>query len=874
MKHRPIMPPGGIRVENTLSMSVQQQGGSRPFWELLFLAFLGLFGVLMSFLTMFAPLCDVCAVLLVSSAALVFFAVHASLPDKNHYSLLLLLLGYALFFYWKRDILAAGLMHVMNDVYQVIYYTDWEYFSFDPQYDLIQSTTLSLCFAMIPIAWLIAYAVIRFHNFFLSMLVTFPFVELGLFFGIVPEHTAMIGLVAFWCGAAALQLASGKNKNRHKKHHGFVQRRKLFHPLSDLKYLLTERSAILTSLLVFALCLLAEGIIHAAHYERPEKVKQMRLDFQYYAASVDLSDMSTVFPFLKKPGEGEPESVVELGRSERREFENRTVSGVSLTEMPAGRTYLRFGTYQTYDKSCWRTEAEETPDAPVMQAFREIGYYPPEFLFYTVQDLAGRTAGLELTAPNDMLRRCVPYGFRQDEAVRFSGDLVAGTGTQRYQIYAGDNYENLLLRTVSYDVPADMLIGSSRDADQNLLRELLSGRGETLVQFPQDPELGSVYYGDPEELELRSEAAVLAAAGYTDYVFETCTGVPDTEEMEYVHRMFADLTDSFDARNATPAETMILLSRLRERLCANVEYSLNPGRTPPGEDYIRYFLAESKKGYCTHYATTGTILARMAGIPARYCEGYLIDNSALKPEDTPDGLRYTAEILDSNAHAWIEVYLDGFGWIPFEFTFSYFTPPELPAEPVTEVVTEPVTADPTEEMPVTEPVTTIVPVMPETEPVTSQVIVEPPAPKKDYRLALGILAGFAAVIAVILLIAARRKAVLDRRELRLCDPIGDAGAVYAWDLILKRLKSCGVNTTAGSADALLHECLEQCSTLLTEEEIRSVIQNGTKLRYSPHGLREAERTAVIEGYRKLTEAIYRQADPLRRIWLKWFRHYV
>ena len=130
------------------------------------------------------------------------------------------------------------------------------------------------------------------------------------------------------------------------------------------------------------------------------------------------------------------------------------------------------------------------------------------------------------------------------------------------------------------------------------------------------------------------------------------------------------------------------------------------------------------------------------------------------------------------------------------------------------------------------------------------------------------------VIAVILLIAARRKAVLDRRELRLCDPIGDAGAVYAWDLILKRLKSCGVNTTAGSADALLHECLEQCSTLLTEEEIRSVIQNGTKLRYSPHGLREAERTAVIEGYRKLTEAIYRQADPLRRIWLKWFRHYV
>jgi hypothetical protein len=305
-----------------------------------------------------------------------------------------------------------------------------------------------------------------------------------------------------------------------------------------------------------------------------------------------------------------------------------------------------------------------------------------------------------------------------------------------------------------------------------------------------------------------------------------------------------------------------------------VEYSLSPGRTPPGEDYIYYFLAENKLGYCTHYATTGTILARMAGIPARYCEGYLIDNNALHPQETADGLRYVADILDSNAHAWIEVYLDGFGWIPFEFTFSYFTPPELPAQPVTEVVTEPVTADATEEVFLTEPQTTIVPVTPETAPAPTEPVTEVPEPKKDHRLAFGILACAAAVIAVLLLIAARRKAVLDQRELRLCDPIGDAGAVYAWDLILKRLESCGVNTTAGSADALLQECLERCRGLLTEEEIRAVICSGTKLRYSPHGLKEEERTEVIDGYRKLTGALYRQAGPVQKLWLKWFRHYV
>ena len=874
MKHRPIMPSGSIRIGNTLSMSLQQQGGSRPFWALLCLSLLGTLSVLMTFLTMFVPLCNVWIVILFSAAALAFFSVHAAAPEKTHYSLLAFLLGYAIFFYWKRELLAAGLMHIINDVYQAIYYTDWEYFSTDPQYNTVLSITMSLCFAMAPITWLVSYAVIRFHNFFLSVLVTFPFVELGLFFGVVPEHYAMLGLAAFWCGAGALQLAAGKRKQRLKDHSSFTRRGKAFLPLNDLKFLLTERAGILTAMTVFGVCVLAEGLLHAVHYERPEIIKQMRTDFQYYAASVDFSDMSTVFPFLKKESTDEPDSVIELGRNERREFQNRTVSGVSLTQNPLGRVYLRYSTYQSYEKSHWRTADEETLASPEMQMFEDIGLYPPEFLYYSVQSLAAQTAELELIAPNETLSRCVPYGFAKQDKISFRGDTVTHTGTQSYKIFSGENYENLLIRTISYDIPAESLISMSRYKDQERLHELLEGRDGAIVQYPMDPDHVGAYYGNPNELKLREEAGILAAAGYTDFAFEKYTKLPDNDDMHYIHSMFGDLTDNFDARNATPAETMILLGRLRERLCANVEYTLSPGRTPPGEDFVRYFLEENKRGYCTHYATTGTILARMAGIPARYCEGYLIDNRSLHLQQTANGLRYITDILDSNAHAWVEVYIDGFGWIPFEFTFSYFTPPELPKPPEPEIVTEPVTAeDPTEAMNVTEPVTTMVPVMPETEPAPTEVTV-PPEPPKHRGLVLGILAGTCGIVLIVLLISARRRAVLDKRELRLCDPIGDAGAVFAWGLILKRLEYCGVNTTAGSSDALMQECLEKCSDLLSEEEITAVIRNGTKLRYSPHGLREAERDAVIEGYRKLTAGIYRKAAPLQRLWLKWFRHYV
>ena len=81
----------------------------------------------------------------------------------------------------------------------------------------------------------------------------------------------------------------------------------------------------------------------------------------------------------------------------------------------------------------------------------------------------------------------------------------------------------------------------------------------------------------------------------------------------------------------------------------------------PSDDYAVYFLTESHTGYCIHFATAAVALYRTLGIPARVCEGYLVNNTA------PGS---SVRVTGADAHAWAEVYLDGLGWVPVEVTAS------------------------------------------------------------------------------------------------------------------------------------------------------------------------------------------------------------
>ena len=89
-------------------------------------------------------------------------------------------------------------------------------------------------------------------------------------------------------------------------------------------------------------------------------------------------------------------------------------------------------------------------------------------------------------------------------------------------------------------------------------------------------------------------------------------------------------------------------------------YVERPAQPPAGVAPLDYFLNDSHEGYCQHFAGAMALLLRMAGLPARVATGF-----------TPGGYseRHDAWIVrDTDAHAWVEVWFDAYGWVTLDPT--------------------------------------------------------------------------------------------------------------------------------------------------------------------------------------------------------------
>ena len=117
-----------------------------------------------------------------------------------------------------------------------------------------------------------------------------------------------------------------------------------------------------------------------------------------------------------------------------------------------------------------------------------------------------------------------------------------------------------------------------------------------------------------------------------------------------------EIADGFEDPQVTPRAR---LGGIAEYLSGTCTYSLNIGNLRRSEDFLDKFLFEERKGYCVHFATAFTTIARLNGFPARYNTGFLINFSAGRDE---------ADVTGLAAHSWPEVWIEGSGWTSWEAT--------------------------------------------------------------------------------------------------------------------------------------------------------------------------------------------------------------
>ena len=155
---------------------------------------------------------------------------------------------------------------------------------------------------------------------------------------------------------------------------------------------------------------------------------------------------------------------------------------------------------------------------------------------------------------------------------------------------------------------------------------------------------------------------------YTDALRYAVSGLNDEQMKAYTEFVYAQyLSVPASTRGALQeiaeqhglsADRLSIIEDVADFIRSSAAYDLNYPACPAGQDDVVYFLTESKSGVCRHFASAATLMYRTLGIPARYVVGYSVYASAAD----------RTEVRGADAHAWVEVFIPGLGWVRIDPT--------------------------------------------------------------------------------------------------------------------------------------------------------------------------------------------------------------
>lgn len=166
------------------------------------------------------------------------------------------------------------------------------------------------------------------------------------------------------------------------------------------------------------------------------------------------------------------------------------------------------------------------------------------------------------------------------------------------------------------------------------------------------------YYEDYTKLDgltQTSEKVKNEEANYSKFVYQNYLGFGSGFKEKYQKYV--------DQKSLKDTSVIGLAKKIKNLFNDGFEYSAENILASKREDPIYSFLTETKIGKCDYFAGAATIFYRLNGFPARMIGGWSI------PVSSSDVGR-TLDVKMKQAHAITQVYLNGKGWVSFDFTIG------------------------------------------------------------------------------------------------------------------------------------------------------------------------------------------------------------
>jgi transglutaminase-like putative cysteine protease len=264
-----------------------------------------------------------------------------------------------------------------------------------------------------------------------------------------------------------------------------------------------------------------------------------------------------------------------------------------------------------------------------------------------------RTELLRVPADSPQLWRAAVLDVYDGRSWSSSGNpvtwtSVAGAGyTAVPEVGASDTQR--VDEVVPLDSYAAVVSAGSPVAVRTSARAYDAGSGLVLQDAPTPYEVTSRVVPSVEEQVL----PVAGAAGLTDPA--RWTQLPRS-----VPQRVVDL----GRRLGGGGDPVAAARAVSEHLRSTSRYSLDARLPARGQDAVDAFLFDSHVGFCEHFASAEVVLLRAAGYPARVVTGFAGGDPASSGGASPGGRVVRA----SNAHAWVEVWVPGTGWVELDPT--------------------------------------------------------------------------------------------------------------------------------------------------------------------------------------------------------------